>query len=87
MTPQAYKFLLNRVSNYRPERRTVEPSAVKVARRIIKDYEHDDYKQEVSFRQVVDRQRVKVKEIVHAGDYGAALKAIKAFEAMMFKVS
>lgn len=85
MQQQAYKFLLHRVNGHRPQRKTVEPEKIKAARQVVKDYEHADYLKENAFRESVERARNEAKEVVHAGDYDAALKAIKTFEAMTFK--
>lgn len=83
MTPQAYKFLLDRVRkvSFKSE---PESAAVRAAHRLI-DREYLK-RQEINKRRSerLENQRLRVREIIHSGDYESSLKALKEFERMKF---
>jgi len=81
MTREAYKFLQCRLSRIQISSDVTDlPEAIKMAKKLIKDYEHVQYKREKAAREALERKRDKVREVIHAGDYEVALKAVKALE-------
>lgn len=86
MTNQAFKFLENRLRNMRwqelPKRK--EPAYIRVLRTKLKIYETAVAKDAASRNAARDRALTAAKEVLFAGDYEAALAAIKNVESMRF---
>lgn len=86
MTPQAFKFLEQRVRDIRwndlPKRK--EPAHIRTLRAKLRIYEMKVAKGDASRRLARDRALNAAKEVLFAGDYEAALAAIKKVESMSF---
>ena len=81
MTREAYKFLQSRLARIQVSRTSSkEPESIRHARTLIKDHEQVRSLREQAARELLERKRDTVREVIHAGDYDAALKAIKALE-------
>lgn len=85
MTREAYKFLQSRLNRLAcmtssSMKQAYVPPEVIASKKIIKNYEHQQYLEEKKEREAFERERDKVREIIHAGDYDLALQAVKAFE-------
>ena len=79
MTREAYKFLQLRLARIQISNDPM-PDAIVKAKKLINDYEHASYLRDRKARKVLERRRDKVREVIHAGDYDLALKAVKALE-------
>lgn len=85
MNQQAYKFLLSRASRFMPVKtKSIEPPRVRSARKIIKQYEEDQRALFDGRLKRMETERIRVKEIIHGGNYVDALKAVKDFEKLNF---
>lgn len=86
MTPQAFKFLEQRLRDVRwrdlPKRK--EPAYIRVLRRKLKMYETAVAKDNASRAAARSRALNRAKEVLFAGDYEVALAAIKNVESMRF---
>lgn len=86
MNRQATQFLSERVSKvkWRDIESAAEPSSIKAARRLIQQYEQARAKELSARRDKCAAESTKVRELIYAGEYEAALQAVIKLEAMKF---
>lgn len=84
MTPQAYKYLLNRVRFRSLPKEPSEPAAIKRLRKALERYEAARWNERSKRNDAMEEARIKAREVIHGGNYDEALKAVKEFERMKF---
>lgn len=86
MNNQAFKFLETRLRNMRWHElsKGKEPAYIRALRIKLKSYETAVAKDAASRNAARDRALTAAKEVLFAGDYEAALAAIKKVESMSF---